>query len=470
MSLRSHHALALVLIAAMLSAGCSTYADRLRGIRSSFYAGNVETASIELAKDTTSYSREAEVLKLDRAVVELTAGRPKEAEQLLRDVRDKLDYNSQSSLLEKAGSMLTDDTHTAYAGEDYEKILLRAFLALSNLMSGGDDAKAYALQVSDCQERIIAAGADSSGKNPKLSYKRIALGAYLAGMLEEANHLDYDDAARSWAKVCSWEPGFAYGRFDVERAAHGHHSERGNGVLYVFTLVGRGPYKVETIEPASTIAMFVSTAVISSAARHSLPPSIAPIKVPKVIAYPNSMSNVLVAVDQRAVGATATITNVSQLAVQQFQAIYPQIVVRAVLRRAAKEAILYGAEEGIKKGVGARNNSTAAMLVEIGGLLGGLAWQGSESADTRCWGLLPDQIQVLRVELPAGLHHVNLRANGAFSLAEGEKNVQITDGRNTYLLANFADGRLIGNIVSSDRDNNTPPPVRTAQQPAGTAR
>ena len=31
-----------------------------------------------------------------------------------------------------------------------------------------------------------------------------------------------------------------------------------------------------------------------------------------------------------------------------------------------------------------------------------MAWEASEAADTRCWGLLPDKIQVLRIELPAG--------------------------------------------------------------------
>jgi len=38
--------------------------------------------------------------------------------------------------------------------------------------------------------------------------------------------------------------------------------------------------------------------------------------------------------------------------------------------------------------------------------LAGVAWEATESADTRCWGLLPDQIQVLRVELPAGRHEI----------------------------------------------------------------
>ena len=36
--------------------------------------------------------------------------------------------------------------------------------------------------------------------------------------------------------------------------------------------------------------------------------------------------------------------------------------------------------------------------------IAGIAWEATEAADTRCWGLLPEKIQVLRIELPAGRH------------------------------------------------------------------
>jgi hypothetical protein len=58
---------------------------------------------------------------------------------------------------------------------------------------------------------------------------------------------------------------------------------------------------------------------------------------------------------------------------------------------------------------------------------------------------------VLRVEVPAGEHRVALRPDDRFgSFGSGEEaKVTVADGRNTYVLANFADGRLIGKIVSS---------------------
>jgi uncharacterized protein len=433
----------LPLCVILFAAGCATHADRLREIRTEFYTGSVETAAIALDKYIQAYPREAEAFKLDRAVVELAAGRPQAAEKLLREARDALDYNSQASLAEKAGSMLTDDTHTAYAGEDYEKILVRAMLAISNLMNGGGDATAYALQVSDIQERIIASGADGAEQNPKLAYKRVALGEYLHGAINEANRIDYNEAARSWMKVCSWEPDFPYARDDVERATHGHHSQSGNGVLYVFALVGRGPYKEETIEPASTISMFAASMIVNATAKRSIPPSIAPIKVPKVVVYHNAMNRVLVSADNRPAGSTATITDVGKLAAEQYAAIYPRVVVRAVVRRAAKDGIIYGAKEATQMS----KNSWANLAVDIGGII----WQASESADCRCWGLLPDRIQVLRLELPAGDHQIRLQPDGGYgAIAGAEATVRIEPGRNTYLLGVFADGHPIGKLLTSN--------------------
>jgi len=447
----------LILATLFLAAGCASHADRLREVRTQFYQGSVETASITLDKYISNYPREAEAFKLDRAVVELAAGRPKEAEKLLRESRDALDYNSQASLAETAGSMLTDDTHTAYAGEDYEKVMVRAMLAITNLMSGGEDATAYSLQVSDMQERIIASGAEGSQQNPKLSYKRVALGEYIHGVLNEASRVDYNEAARSWAKVCSWEPSFPYGRYDVERATHGHHSQQGNGVLYVFALVGRGPYKEETVEVASTISMFAASAIVNATAKRSIPPSIAPIKVPKVVVYHNSMNNVFVSANGRPVGPTATITDIGKLAVEQYQAVYPRVVVKAVTRRVAKEGIMYGAKEVLKT----QKNGWVDLAMNIGGI----AWQATESADCRCWGLLPDRIQVLRVELPAGDHQIHLQPDGGYGgLLGADTTVRIEPGRNTYLMGVFADWHPIGKLLSS---NGSAPAAGPAVRLAG---
>jgi hypothetical protein len=423
-------------------AGCATYDQRLGDIRGAFYSGDLDRAAQAIDKGLAHPKHDADVLKLERAIVDLSAGKPSEAERTLREVRDRFDYLEQKSVGESALSMITDANSKSYAGEDYEKILIRSFLALSNLMTGGGDAGAYGLQITDKQQQIINAGTDKEGNNPKLVYKQVALGPYVHGLIREETHANYDDVARASAMVVSWQPEFVYGRQDLQRAQAGRHSAPGDGVLYVFTLVGRGPHKVETLEIPSTVALLIADRILSNNNTYSLPPTIAPIKVPKVAVPSNNVSHVRVSVDRQLIGSTATITDVGRMAVEQYEAVYPQVIATAVVRRIVKKGIIYGTKEA----VGANRNTLFNVALDVAGV----AWEASEAADTRCWGLLPDKIQVLRIELPAGQHQISLAAAGTFGVGREETQaVTIADARNTYLLANFPDSQLVGKVLTS---------------------
>jgi uncharacterized protein len=431
-----------LVLAAAVSAGCATYADRVTQIRNAYYASDLASADAAIAQGLVGRGSDDDVLKLERAIVELSSGRPREAEQTLREVRDRFDLLEQPSAAETAASYLTDDTRRAYAGEDYEKVLIRAFLALANLMHDGGDAEAYSLQLIDKQEQIIAAGADKQGEYPKLAYQRVALAPYLRGVLREATHVDYDDAERSFVTVCRWQPGFAAGKFDLARAQHGAHCAPGNGVLYVFALTGRGPYKREVVEVPSSAALLIAGEIVSAVGNQTVPPNIAPVKVPKVVAQAQRGQGLTVIVDGQTAGATETITDVTELAVRQCEATYPRVVARAVARRIVKKSTVYGAKElaGIEKG------SLPGLAMD----LAGVAWEATESADTRCWGLLPDRIEVLRIELPAGTHDVALQpGSGRRAITGGAATarVEIANGRNTYLLAFAPDTKIVGQVL-----------------------
>jgi hypothetical protein len=436
--------LPLILLVATLT-GCSTYADRLTEIRTGYFNGDLLFARRALDEALEKPKRgEADVLKLERAMIELAEGRPQDAERTLREVRDRFDELEGVDVGEQAWTMLTDDKAQAYAGEDYEKVLIRSMLAISNLLTDGQDAHAYAMQVIDKQQEIIANGTDATGENPKLAYQRVALGPYLHGVIREATHVNYDDAARAHALVCSWQPDFRPGPFDVQRAVHGRHSAPGNGVLYVFALVGTGPMKVESIEVPTQISMLIADRVLSHNLNQTLPPTIAPIPVPKVVNFESPVQNVRVAVNGHPVGVTETVTDVGKLAVQQYDAIYPQVVARAIVRRAVKKGIIYGAKEL----TGTERDSLGSVAFD----LAGIAWEATESADTRSWGLLPDKIQVLRVELPAGRHTIALAPSGPLlGGAQVTKAVEVFNGENTYMLCNFPSMRHVGQVLVNER-------------------
>ena len=224
-------------------------------------------------------------------------------------------------------------------------------------------------------------------------------------------------------------------------------------MLYVFAFVGRGPYKEEASEVPTTQAQFIAEAILMAAGKRTLPPIPTPVKVPLVVRSANRVERVLVGVDGQPAGATETITDVGQLAVQQYQAVYPYVIARAVARRAVKTAAVVA----VKEGTG--GNGWVGLAMEAAGV----AWEASESADTRCWALLPDTIQVLRVELPAGAHRLTLRPGRAATPIgpEALTTVAIEDGRNTYALVCCPDTRVAGQVLVSGTAN-PPAPHPTA--------
>jgi hypothetical protein len=436
----------LGLLLLIASPGCATHASRLHLAHQAFFVGDLEQSIelLDLAAEESAGGRDCALL--DRAMVQLVAGETNEAEQLLRGVRDRFDYLDQVSGVEYALSWVTDDNAIAYAGADYEKVLIHAFLALADLMHNGGDARAYCLQMDRKQRAIVEVGGANGQENPKLAYQQVAFGAYLRGVLHEASHLNYDDAARSYAQAASWQPEFLAVKHDIARAKNGVHSQRGNGVVYVFTLVGRGPYKTTTIAEASTAALVIAQALLYANGNRELPPIVAPIEVPQIILPLNVVDSVNVTVDGKMVGRTQTVTDVGRMAVNQHDAVFDQVVARAVARRAFKQVTTAVAKEALDLD---EDDTIASVALD----LLGLAWESAERADTRGWGLLPGMIQVQRIELPAGEHQITLTAvnRGQVVGPDYSRRVTVVDGRDTYLLACFPDDQLVGQILTSEQ-------------------
>lgn len=450
--------------------GCASFGEKHLRVRSDFEQGKIEKARTEIQSQLKKkWQRESDLLKLNQSIIELCSGNSRQSEKLLREVRDSFDQIERQRLAkhsEKALSMLTDDNTVAYEGEDYEKVLIRVFLALSNLMHGGDDAQAYALQIGQKQNEIIGQGKtkkpseDDKEINLKSSYRQVAIGPYLIGLLREETHRDYDDAARAYQAVSLWEPQFSQGIKDLNRARHGVHSAPNNGVVYVFGLVGGGPYKIQRNSEVTQEALFWTSFFLSFVGKHTVTPGVAPVMVPVVVRPREVVPSLVVSVDGKRSGETETITDIGRMAEEQFEAIYPQIIARAVLRRALKKGILYGAKEA----------SDANPWVGLAMDLGGIVWEAMETADTRCWNLLPAEIQVVRLELPTGVHHLTLQPSSrVFSLSnnaylaskdsmpvgtEHSRTIRVDAGRNTYVLANFQNANLIGQIIVSNESQS----------------
>ncbi len=422
--------------------GCSTHAQRLQQPRQLFYDNQLDTAHAKLEKLAEKKGRDQTVIQLDLAMADLVRGDPTTAERRLREVRDRWDHLEQSSAVESATSMLTDDQRRAYSGEDYEKLLVRTFLALSSLMRDGVDAESYSLQLLDKHERLQSQAATRWGPTASNAYMPPAIGFYLRGLLRESTHSNYDDALRAYELTAQNLPDPTFIQQDIQRVSQGVHSQKGNGVLYVFALVGRGPYKVEVAEQATSDALLIADRIVSAIGQYSVPPTLAPVKIPRIVTPPKPFDVISVSVNQQLAGFTLPLTDIEDLAVRTYEAKLPEVMARAVSRRVIKKGAVYLAKDQLQ---------ASAPLASIGMDAVGVAWEATESADTRCWGLLPREIQVLRIELPAGTHEIQFRpaAGGRLVGGSATQPVKIIDGRNTFVMSYWPDLEPIGQLLSN---------------------
>lgn len=426
----------------LAAVGCSTHAQRLQQPRQLFYDNQIDSAHAQLQKLSDKRGRDATVIELDLAMADLVRGDPAGAERRLREVRDKWDHLEQASALESATSMLTDDQRRAYSGEDYEKLLLRTFLSLSSLMQDGVDAESYTLQLLDKHEKLQVKASERWGPVASTAYQPPAIGFYLRGLLRESTHSNYDDALRAYELTSQFLPDPSFVAADIQRVTQGVHSHKGNGVLYVFALVGRGPYKVEVAEYATSDALLIADRIVSAVGQYSVPPTLAPVKIPRIASPPKQFDVISVSLGNQVAGFTLPLADLDALATSTYEAKLPEVMARAVSRRVMKKGAVYLAKDQLQ---------ASAPLASLGMDAVGVAWEATESADTRCWGLLPREIQVLRLELPAGTHQLSFRpaANGRLVGRSTDQPVDIVDGRNTFLLSYWPDLEPIGQTLVS---------------------
>lgn len=434
---------AFLLLLALAVAGCKSYSDKLSEFRGRYLQGDFvgadEAVDRLIAKESGSKAEavaqsggldvkaskgDTYLLLLDKAMTQLALGRPEVAVELMRKSRDQLDAHESNSAKQYFASVLTDDTALSYAGADYELILVRVMLCLSDLLVHSSqtegDAYAYALQVGEKQEQIIGSPlGEDVGYKPREEYRRVGIGAYLQGMILEATGAR-DGAARAYGRCVGYEPGFRLGEEAVQRTTEGRYAEPGEGVLHVFYLGGPGPFYATGTSPPTDIALRIAQLAAALVADSYVPFMQTDVPVPVLAVHAPVVPPLEVTAYDRTV-ATEPILDVNMVAGQQLDKMMPMIIARAVVRRAVKTAVTTVGAKAVKNS----NKGDAGDAAELGFALANLLWTAAERADTRSWSSLPAHIGVARLPLPQGVHQVRF-GRGM------EAEVRISTGRDSY--------------------------------------
>jgi hypothetical protein len=399
----------------------------------------------------------------EKAMTRLAAGDLDSCIDLLRRSRDELDKRNESKDLAgwlKAG--LVDDTSLEYRGADYERVLVPALLAVVDLLDGAQDAFAYSIQVSEVQERILGSNfgenvdGKGSGYNPVKQYTRVAVGAYIEGLVRERDGYA-SEALKAYRRALEWGGETPLVKEAAERTDGKAYAQPGAGVVHVFRFAGRGPRLVQGTSMITNQALALANISSFIVGKSIGTLGQAPVPVPVVFGKNQPLPELEIRRDGALLATSSTLLDVDVVARQQLAANLPWILARAAIRRGVKAVAATAAQDAVKK-----NNNNDEGLGALAGILTNLILTGGENADTRNWTSLPSDFQAARFELPAGDSLLDL--GGGMSA-----HVRVAAGKESYVLVLQPDLALPGVVIVDLYSRVPEPPPAAPAAPAAEA-
>lgn len=411
--------------------------------RQALNTGNTKPALEYLASQKNS--EDIMLYMMERGRILNLENQPAASLRDLNTVVDKFEANDRKALIsagaatDSVQATLYNDTSIEYKGYGYERIFTHVHQVFNYLGEGKQDdalveVRKIALEekeLTDAHEKELAkaektakeknintntlsskfSGIDLIAGKTKSSFSS-AYAHYLSGVLMEAssNPSDKDFALTSYKLAYELHPESTLIHDDIERLSSNTppsvDANKGSlVVLYEDNFVAERTGITIPIPTPGGGAVAVAFPMYTSAS------------VPRVNNLKVSGNGVAL--------QTTELTNVSALAAKSLKEEIPSMVVRAVIRVAAKYALQ---DQARKKGG------------ELGGLLASAYNVLSEQADLRNWLTLPNSCQVARTSVSAGKQSLSLQSAGVTSKVD----VDIKPGKTTIVrVANVGQRMLI---------------------------
>ena len=441
-----------LLVLLYLGLGCSPYS--MEEVRIAFEQGNFDAALIELDADGKG---EAKLPYLfERGLITHYGAQFDESNRTFELAEITSDDLYTKSISREAVSLLTSDNLRSYAGSQYERLLIHYYRAFNYVyLNMPDDALVECRKAS----RLLQFYADA---DENYEFVGAAFTAYLSGILYEWAG-DWNDAfiAYRWAERAYKQYG-ALGvpfpqdvgeslvrlagqlgfqeEFETYAATYGEPPERApnSGELILLYETGFAPFKIEEniVFPILKVDPIVqedadrdekevreySRTLMRRRNRRYKEVEIEYLLRVAIPAYRSNRPRI-VGIDASTAHGGASgvlVEDIEAAAMRTFESELPTIMLRTVVR-------------GVLKYLGFRRaNQEGETLGKLVNLLN----VATESADTRSWQTLPNQIFLVRMRLPAGTHNITLslsdRANRRVK-TDTLQNVIITANDKTFL-------------------------------------
>ncbi len=384
-----------------------------------FREGRYDEAVASLApglKDQGENGRDLLLYLLDIGLSLHAAGKLEESNRYFLRADKIAEIKDYTSIATEGATLVTSDNIKDYKGEDFEKVLINAYLAMNYALMGDfENALVEAKRVNRKLHLMVTEG--------ERKYKQNAFARYLSAVMYEAAG-EYNDAYIDYKKTWELEPAtpglggelwrmawllsmddqmerwqkeFSLTEADL-KAARALHPKKGKGEIIVLYENGISPVKRPNPQ-FNTLPKF----------------------------YPryNPVLSARVTVAGTEGAETYRLHDIEATAIQNLDEKYGGLIAKKLAGIVAKEA----AGAAVEK---ATDSPVLGFLTKV-------ALYVSDQADVRSWNLLPRDLQISRIVVDPGLHTVRVDPVGAGALPE--KTVQVGAGRKVFVNFRYTPAR-----------------------------
>lgn len=440
---------------------CSgSYVKKIHATEEAFFTGDIDTAvsSITpLAQDSSAHNRL--LFYMEAGIIYRSKGDLKTSSEILTRAAEMAD-EIKTSIMGSAAAFLLSDRESTFQGENFERALIRYYLAVNQVLTGNLVEAKRTLRKLDADLKDM--------KYDDAAYKQILIARYLDALISEEIG-EYNDArvqyknlenfgadgdwlARErYALAARSGDGADMAKYAAAKPAVMQFAANANpkakvGELVLIVETGKAAVKVsrgnlmDEQEFALALRVAIDVAILSHGKGLSTAAVIAMLggaenPVPKFAAR-DELGAPLLYLDGETVPAPTVLTNFDTMAEKNFNDNYSAYVKKNVASIATKFVIAAVAADAVASSIRKNNDNIVGLL---GGLAVGVGAGGAVAAtvkaDLRSWHTLPAQFAALRIFLPEGKYQLALGKNTTDFVVYGNENSTITvaPGKKTFV-------------------------------------
>jgi len=410
-------------------AGCATFSETIQSTERSLAQQQPKLALAEYEKHKPG-SADQVLYLMNRGMLLRMVGDYSESSRALEEAKNLIDNLRAVSLREQALSIAVNDSARSFIGEDFEQVMVHAYLALNYLEQRRlDAARVEALQA----DLLLREGAQGALIRP---YTEDAFTRYLTGIVYE-DEREWSDAMIAYRKAYE-----AYqaqvSRFGVpvpetlkhdlirlaDRMGLSQEAER-----YRKSFGIKDTPSVEALAEKGEIILTVHAGLAPAKREHSVTvvnPNtgrLLRLALPSYHSRGDPLAYARVIVESQS-ATSSQVANIDAIAIKSLDARMPAITARALARMIAKDSVAKAAA-GDNRSSG---QALAGLAINIAAVL-------TERADTRSWFTLPGEIHLARISLPPGNYRgrIELYGRGGGLLQSSDFQVALAKGEKTYM-------------------------------------